>query len=190
MSDLMYEPKTPFPDPARKRLLMSVLRAMGGFHVQVAFAGSGDSGSIEDVDLLDSDGKPISLEGAEFEWHENGSTLNPLTNKWERTYEVKVMPMRDILQQITEDCLDMSGHDWYNNEGGQGSLEIDLSINPPEVRLNIGINQMHTEDYAYDYSDEGLDSEDFEDEEEAETEAVADSEWTGAKEGNNAPASS
>ena len=147
--------KKPFPNPDRKQLLMTLLKVMGGQTVEVAFSGGGDSGCIESVSLLDSEGKEISLDNAEFEWERDVSMRNRETNEWLERTEVTTMPLRDILERICEDCLETTDLDWYNNEGGQGSLEIDLRTDPPNINLNVEINYTHTDTHAFDFTEDG-----------------------------------
>lgn len=144
----------PFPNSDRKQLLMTLLKVMGGHKVEVRFSGGGDDGSIEGASLYDSEGKEISLKGTQFEWERDVSMFNRETNEWLDRSETLTMPVDDILVKICEDCLETTHMDWYNNEGGQGSLEIDLNTDPVSIVLNIGINQMHTEEYAFDFSGE------------------------------------
>lgn len=151
----MTQRKNPFPDPERKKLLMTLLKVMGGHKVEVSFSGGGDSGSIEGVFLMDSDGNEIKIDGAEFEWHEYSSSFDNEAKGWNYTTAYKVMPLSDILTQICDDCLETTNLDWYNNEGGQGSLEIDLKTDPPTINLNVGINYTHTDDHNYDFSQDG-----------------------------------
>ena len=149
----------PFPDKDKKDLLMTLLKVLGGRKVEVSFDGSGDSGSIDYVDLVDQDGKEISLKNATFDWHERASEFDPHQNKWLMTTKpVPNMPVADILKQITEDALEESGHDWYNNEGGYGRLNIDLTTTPPEITLSVSIRYTNTEDYEIDLTGEEAES--------------------------------
>lgn len=147
--------RTPFPDKDKKALLMTLLKVLGGAKAQVSFDGSGDSGSIDYVNLLDAEGNEINLEGATFDWHELASEFNVYESKWVTTTKpVPNMPVKDILKQITEDALEESGHDWYNDEGGYGMLEIDLRTTPPTINLEVHIRVTTTEDYDIDLTDE------------------------------------
>lgn len=137
----------PFPNKDKKQLLMTLLKLMGGSTVVVSFSGGGDSGTIDSVGLHDAKGEPISLENTMFIWeietehHEDG--------KWVKQYTTKAMPIADILTQITYDALENTQLDWYNNEGGQGELEIDLNADPPKVILQVGINYTHTDEHKF-----------------------------------------
>ena len=151
--------KNPFPNPDRKRLLMTLLKVMGGHQVEVQFSGGGDSGSIDNVSLYDSSNNEVKLDGAEFEWETEISEFNQETKVWDKKPEVKVMPVAEILKQICEDCLETTDLDWYNNEGGQGSLHIDLSKEPPAITLDVGINYTETDSHSFDFSEDGEEGE-------------------------------
>lgn len=143
-----------FPSKDKKDLLMTLLKVMGGNRVVVRFSGGGDSGSIEDVELLDHQDRPIPLGKAEFEWELQSSTHDPMTGEWIAKSEVKPYPVEKILTDVCEAALDKASLDWYNNDGGQGSLEIYLATDPPEITLNIGINTMTTEEYDFDFTED------------------------------------
>lgn len=190
--------KTPFPNPDRKRLLITLLKVMGGHKVEVHFSGGGDSGSIDSVSLYDTNDEEINLKGAEFEWETEISEFNQETKVWDKKPEVKVMPLAEILKQICEDCLETTDLDWYNNEGGQGTLNIDLSKEPFEISLYVGINYTHTEDHHFDFSKDEEEEATLESAIEKGTQAWADvpdaTEWVedirGGEEDKNASTSS
>jgi hypothetical protein len=146
--------KNPFPNKDRKALLMTLLKIMGGKTVVVSFSGGGDSGEITDAALLDADNKPIDLDGAMFEWESERAYHDTGATEWKTVTEVAEMSVNDILVRITEDALEYSELDWYNNDGGSGTLEIDLSKEPPVVSLSVGINYMHTQDHNFDFTNE------------------------------------
>lgn len=144
-----------FPDKDKKALLMTLLKVLGGRRVEITFDGSGDSGSIDSVSLLDHDGKEINLEGAVFDWHEYVSEFNHDQNKWTTVLKpVPNVPVAEILKTVCEDALEESGHDWYNNEGGYGQLNIDLTTTPPQITLDVHIRYTSTDDYEYDLNED------------------------------------
>ena len=151
--------RNPFPSKDRKALLMTLLKMMGGARVVVDFSGGGDSGEISGASLLDADNKDISLKGAMFEWETEVAHHDPVTGEWGRQTETREMPVGDILCKITEDALDGTSLDWYNNDGGQGSLEIDLTQDPPKIDLNVEINYTHHENHYFDLNEDDEDEE-------------------------------
>jgi hypothetical protein len=77
-----------------------------------------------------------------------------IKQEWVETDETKLTPVLDVLRDATEIMLEESGLDWYNNEGGQGSLTIQLDQSPPSVVLNVGVNTTTTDDHEFDYTDD------------------------------------
>ena len=145
--------KDPFPSKDKKELLMTLLKVMGGAKVHVSFSGGGDSGNIDNAELLDAEGNRIDLKGAEFEWESEESYHDPEEGKWRMRSVVETMPLNDILVKITEDALESTDLDWYNNEGGQGALTIDLTTTPPSIELSVEINYIHTDTTNFDFTD-------------------------------------
>lgn len=96
-----------------------VLKDMGVVTVEADYSGSGDSGSIDTINYNDKDGCNISdIPNTIFE------------NIEEAFYE-----------QLNET------EDWYNNEGGYGTIVFDLE----ELAINISqsIRIVNTEDYEF-----------------------------------------
>ena len=143
-----------FPSKEKKELLVNLLLAMGCTRVQVHFAGGGDSGSIEDVYVLDKDGSQIGISNVELEWEEESSVFNEHLNQWGKKFETKMMSLDEILREITNQALEESGHDWYNNDGGQGDFNIYPTETPVRIELEIGINYMETTNHLHEYTDE------------------------------------
>lgn len=141
-----------FPDKEQKTMLLNMLKVLGGHKVVVNFSGGGDSGEIDHGELFDANDHPINMEGITFDWTSNSDRW--VEGKWQTVVETQTLPLAEILQRITEQMLEDSGHDWYNNEGGQGQLEILLYTTPPTITLNVGINVTTTEDHEYDYTEE------------------------------------
>lgn len=144
-----------FQSKDQKDLFLTLLKVIGGRKARVEFNGSGDSGSIEYVCLLDQEGKEIDLTNATFDWHDSASRFDDEKKQWVRhKVPAPTKPVHDILVQICEDALEDSGHDWYNNDGGYGQLTIDLTTTPPEVKLQVSIRYTSTDDYEYDLNEE------------------------------------
>lgn len=83
--------------------------------VLIEFAGSGDSGSIDDIIIEYVAGhEPAAPDG----------DLRKEIETWAHKY------------------LEGCGVDWYNNEGGQGTIEFDMRNVPFAFRANIDVNEM------------------------------------------------
>ena len=68
--------------------------------------------------------------------------------------ETKEVSLVGALEDLCYRALDEASMDWCNNEGGQGHLHIDFTESPPTIDLQLGINQMSTDDYSFDIDDE------------------------------------
>jgi hypothetical protein len=142
-----------FKNPAETEMLFAKLILLKVSKIEVEFAGSGDSGQIDSVAAYDAHSVQIDLTVHQVPWDEPKSTLDASGN-WVHTKENHDMPVNEIITQMCNDALEESDLDWYNNDGGQGTFTIDLSTNPPEAKLHVGINFTHTEDHEFEM--EGL----------------------------------
>lgn len=137
-----------FPSLDKKKELLTRLRLLGITEVRVEFRGGGDSGEIEGIQATSPQGD-IDIRKEEMEWVKEVSKVLQ-NNEWVRQMETKTIPLPDILEEITLNWLDETGHDWYNNEGGQGHLTIDFTESPPKFELYVGVNYMETDDHDYE----------------------------------------
>ncbi len=141
----------PFPSKDNKTVLFTLLRMIGGAKVVVQFQGGGDCGEIADADLYDKEGNRRELSDTKILWTiEKDKFVN---NEWITEAVEEFMPVKEVLRHVTETMLENEGLDWYNNDGGQGELVIDLTEEPPSVVLKVGLNYMHTDDHEYDYTE-------------------------------------
>lgn len=143
-----------FPSPRHRTELLGRLRTLGIQLVTVSFAGSGDSGSVEDVTCTDAQGKSVSLGNEKMPWPTHSSHFDKDKNAWVQEVKDESKALGDILEQVTYDALEEQGIDWYNNEGGQGSLEIDFSYSPPDIQVNCEVNVVSTEDCSFNITEE------------------------------------
>lgn len=147
-----------FPSPEHKIILLTQLRTLGVKTVEVTFSGGGDSGSIDDVNAYDNDNADVNLTPHYLDWPEESSRNDPDTNAWITDVKVVTKSLDDILKDVTNSALEESGLDWYNNDGGQGSLLIDFNKSPPEISLDVGINYTTTEDHTINLNEEDEDA--------------------------------
>jgi hypothetical protein len=137
-----------YPSKSEKETLLTQLNLLGAKQVYVYFQGGGDEGQIEDVYYIDMQGERQAIPSDMIAWTEIVYGNKPL--------ETKQMSLVEVLEDLCSRALDSTGLDWYNNEGGQGNLIIDFTESPPKTSLQVGINQMTTEDYDYDVDDEEI----------------------------------
>lgn len=141
----------PFPDKDQKHVLITFLRMIGGVQVVVSFQGGGDSGEIDEAKVYDKDGKELDISVSKLDWTTEKEVFKD--GEWVAETEQDFVVVKDILRNATETMLENEGLDWYNNDGGQGMMTIDLLADPPAITLNVGINYTQTDDHEFDYTD-------------------------------------
>ncbi len=109
----------------RTREVLTQLKNEGYTGVSISFDGADDSGSIAGAKAFTRD---FILEDR---YH---------SDFWE--YEPEIT---EDLKDLGYDILSDSGYDWYNNDGGYGSIHISLLTG--EVKLDIRIRVTDTEDH-------------------------------------------
>lgn len=138
--------KNIFPNEQDKTTLLTQLNLLGAKRVVVTFQGGGDEGQIDEVYMIDNNEAYIDIPDDMIAW-----TTLTYGNQQSEQKQTKLV---DALEDLCSRALDNTGLDWYNNDGGQGNLVIDLKESPPKIKLNVGINHTTTDDYEYDLNDE------------------------------------
>lgn len=121
------------------RTVLPVLLEQSVSRVVVDFDGGGDSGSIEGV--VFEDGQP-GVESTEVRiqtfnrYHDNG--------EWRHESVAKAMTLHDAIYELTDDYLEETGVDWYNNDGGFGVLYIHPLAGSVELDVNTRFNESST----------------------------------------------
>lgn len=139
-----------FPTEEHRATLLGTLKLLSAARVVVEFSGSGDSGSIQGVAVLDHNGAGVDLTGHKLDWVTTRSTYKD--GKWVETSTPGVEELGTVIEQVAYAAIESTNLDWYNNEGGQGEFTIDLTTSPPTIDLEIGINYTRTEDYSFSFS--------------------------------------
>lgn len=124
--------------------LTTQLKMLGIAKVQLAFSGSGDSGEIEYVDLLSANQEQIEMPNDMVAWTKQVYG--------EQKAETKQVKLRDALEDIGYRVLDETGMDWYNNDGGQGNVFLNVGSDEVfGVNVDMEINITQTEDHEFVY---------------------------------------
>ena len=108
----------------KQKLKLRELKDLGIVKVQVHYSGGGDDGCIDNTDayILDENGK----------------------EKWDG--DIVPDDFLGIFEEVLYNFISRNVEwDWGNNDGGYGSLEINVDTGD----LTIHHTQRHTEDYEY-----------------------------------------
>lgn len=98
-----------------KRAVFEAMDSYGVTSIDVTYSGSGDSGSVEDV--LFYDAHAVSLDFGDF-LVDDPTDVRPDVK---RRYA-----LADLVRDLVYALLDHEDIDWYNNEGGVGSMTIHI----------------------------------------------------------------
>ena len=124
--------------------LLLKLADLGVTGIKVEYEGSGDSGAIEKIVYItkslvnDEEGNLDLLHGLDT-WGDEHSEL----------YELDT-PLAESLEQFAYDKLMNDIDDWYNNEGGYGSIAILVPSGRYHIYNNIRYTNVET--YQHDGS--------------------------------------
>lgn len=124
--------------------LTTQLKMLGVAKVAISFSGSGDSGEIEYIELFNANENDIPMPTDMVAWTKQ--------TYGEQKAEQKQVKLRDALNDIGYRVLDETGMDWYNNEGGQGVVYLNIDSGSVfGVNVDMEINITQTEDHNFEY---------------------------------------
>ena len=119
------------------RVLLFKLKDLGISYIQAYYEGSGDSGAIDDILYVDN--KKAIEESVDF--HEL-STDNYISHRsCGIDFEIDKNldnDIEDLVYGLTEDI-----EDWYNNDGGFGTVNINVSTGEYIINNNVRYTQTH-----------------------------------------------
>lgn len=135
-----------FENEQEKATLLTQLNLLGAKEVVVEFTGGGDDGQVDSTYYIDVNGDAQNIPQDMIAWTKmTYGTQEKITEK---------ITLIDVLEDVCYRALDGTGLDWYNNEGGQGNLRIDLRESPVKTTLYVGINTTTTDDHEFDLDEE------------------------------------
>lgn len=130
--------------------IIPVLRNLNVQGVSVDFSGCGDDGHIYAVSLYpEFDDRVLPMVSIV----EN--TRDFQDGIWVYAEKTTEQPLREAIKSMVYDYLEMTGVDWFNNDGGQGAFNIDLE----KGTVDFEVNQNYTEvtiAYANEWSIEDI----------------------------------
>ena len=131
--------------------VVQLLGNQGITKVTIRYSGSGDSGDIEEfnyfvgekeVKLEDLVADPLKIAdkvGKKASDNLKGKKTKPITH-----HEFD-LPPQDIIESALNQSTDLIDGDWYNNEGGQGTITINCKTGKVEIDAEFNYNEVRTE---------------------------------------------
>jgi len=110
------------------RLFLRLMKQVDGKSVEIDYAGSGDSGSVEAARLTTEDGQIINLRTMEQPFIEKMATVENWVqgSGWVKSQEMAKITLSDVVDEIVYDMLSAYCGGWEINEGSQGVGFIDI----------------------------------------------------------------
>ena len=128
------------------KTMFDQLRKAGATEVVIYFDGSGDSGSIESLDIYNADRQQVQVDQTVIYPKEKSTWID---GQWVNEIEHKEIPILEALEAYCYDELEKTNIDWYNNDGGFGEMRISLS---DTVSVELEVNQRYTEYHTTTFS--------------------------------------
>lgn len=123
------------------------LKQLGITTVTIRFSGGGDSGQVDDIQydppLKEADKITFQIEKKSHFYDADLEEFIPQTSQ-------VTVNLEEALDQFAMEWAESTGVDWYNNEGGCGSVTIDLTQTPPTFTGEIDQYVVHIESAAYE----------------------------------------
>lgn len=118
---------------ANCKALRKVLQELGVGEVRMDFYGSGDSGSFEKpqfdhADLYNPDDLTVTI------WEEKG--WYEYSGKFKGEVSQTEMSVAEAVEKTFECYVNAQNVDWYNNEGGEGYVELDVGTGVVDVNID------------------------------------------------------
>lgn len=100
--------------------------------IEVTFDGYGDSGEVTPPDLSAEQNEITHKLGYKFDYPETTRTYNIATQSWETIGTCDYIPLLGIISDVIP-------FDWYNNDGGFGTVYLDIDAGTVHIDGNIRI---------------------------------------------------
>lgn len=125
-------------------------------HINVRFTGGGDSGDIDEILIFDKQKKILDPKKlGKLEMKKDKSIFDPKLEIWKVKQTYSLVTVDEIFDGLVNEILNTVDCDWYNNEGGGGSISIDFNTG----RIELYVYQ-NPED-QYDEDGEPIENDDY-----------------------------
>jgi hypothetical protein len=124
--------------------LFAQLKLLNVNSFEIEFDGSGDSGQIEGVTFYDSSIEVMDIPEDTISWVYTAYGQEPKETK---------VTLHKAIEDLGYSMLDESGHDWYNNDGGYGTIDVLLEGEDGKPTVHMEINIRYSTEDQYDYDD-------------------------------------
>ena len=119
-------PPAPLDESRRQDPIYRALRELGVHELRVSYSGSGDSGSINMVEVRNQEGQPVELPPTAVPYTFTHTSYDVQTgSNATQTKETKELPLAEAVEQWCYDLLEEHYPGWENDDGADGVIVID-----------------------------------------------------------------
>ncbi|MGB0083989.1 MAG: DUF6878 family protein [Rhodomicrobiaceae bacterium] len=119
-------PPAPVEECRRQDPIYRTLRELGVHELRVRYSGSGDSGSINEVEARNKQGQPVELLSTPVPYTFIHTSYNFQTGNYDtEVTETKELPLSEAVEQWCYDLLEEHYPGWENDDGADGVIVID-----------------------------------------------------------------
>ncbi len=129
-----------------KTPILSALASIHANRVEVEYSGSGDSGQVDGVAVVDASGTPISIHDVSVTIQQSYHAYN--AGRWEPTTVLATVPLADALKDFVYDWLEASHPGWEMDDGSHGTLFINLASQEITFSHSTHYSESFTEEYT------------------------------------------
>ena len=135
-------PPAPIEECRRQDPIYNALRELGVHELRVRYSGSGDSGSVNEVEAFDRDAQPIKLTPTPVPYTFTHTSYDFQTGNYETgVTETKELPLSEAVEQWCYDLLEEHYPGWENNDGADGTIIIDPAKREGQIEHQIYFTQ-------------------------------------------------
>jgi hypothetical protein len=125
--------------------LIAQLKLLNVKEFRINFDGGGDDGQIDEIEFYNTNNETFDIPSDMISWvyHDfNGQEAK----------DAKVT-LHKAIEDLGYQMLDETGHDWVNNDGGYGTIDVLLEGEDGKPSVHMEINIRYTNEDQYDYDD-------------------------------------
>jgi hypothetical protein len=131
----------------RRAQLEERLKALKVARVEVEYDGCGDSGDVQEVHALLAGGEAADLKGQSVMVERLESVYDHEAKDYRRVTSQQTVSLKEALGDFAVDFLSFLGIDWYNNDGGYGTVVLDVKDGKVKAEHNYRIESSEYEEH-------------------------------------------
>ena len=124
--------------------LFAQLKILNVKEFRINFEGSGDDGQIDEIEFYNTNNETFNIPSDTISW--------VYTDYGQEPKETKVT-LHKAIEDLGYSMLDEAGHDWVNNDGGYGTIDVLLEGEDGKPTVHMEINIRYSTEDQYDYDD-------------------------------------